>query len=190
MKPYQEILDYWFGPEAGPELWFGADEAADREVRERFSALLDDAVAGKLASWEDMHESCVALVILLDQFSLQLYREEKRSYEQAALALPIAQRAIARGFDAKIGFFPRAFLYMPFMHAEDLGLQERGVELFSQLARDASPEQKESAEGFLEFAKIHRDVVKQYGRFPGRNACYGRASSPAELKYLEEGGEF
>jgi len=184
------ILDYWFGPKAGQEFWFGADEATDREVREKFSKDLDDAVAGKLKAWEDDPERTVALVVLLDQFSLQLFREQRRSYDQAALALPIVERALARGFDRKVSFFKRAFLYMPFMHSEDLALQDKGVELFSQLAADAPPEHREAAGGFLKFAKIHRDIVKEYGRFPGRNEGYGRTNTPAEQKYLDEGGFF
>jgi uncharacterized protein (DUF924 family) len=190
MERFEAILDYWFGPKSGSKLWFGGDEATDREVREKFSKDLDDAVAGRLEDWESHPESAVALVVLLDQFSLQLYREQKKSYDQSAMAIPIADRAIERGFDKKVSFAKRAFLYMPYMHAENLVLQEKGVELFSQLAKECGPTDGKSAEGFLKFAKLHRDVIKKYGRFPGRNECYGRPSTPEEQKYLDEGGYF
>jgi uncharacterized protein (DUF924 family) len=190
MGRYQDILNFWFGPDSGSELWFGGDEETDREVRERFSNDLEDAVAGSLDSWEDDSESCVALIVLLDQFSLQLFREQRKSYEQSAMAIPIALKAIERGYEKKLDFAKRAFLYMPFMHAENLELQEKGVSLFELLSKEASPENKASAEGFLKFAKLHRDVVKRYGRFPGRNEAYGRKNTPEEQKYLDEGGYF
>lgn len=187
---YQKILHYWFGPTSGSKLWFGGDESIDAEIREKFSGDLEDAASGKLKNWEDTPESCIALVVLLDQFSLQLFREQSKSYDQSAMAVPIAERAIGRGFDKKLSFAKRAFLYMPFMHAEDLKLQEKGVELFSQLVDECAPENRKQAEGFLKFAKVHRDVVRQYGRFPGRNECYGRTNTPEEQKYLDEGGYF
>jgi uncharacterized protein (DUF924 family) len=189
MERWREILDFWFGP-GSPGIWFSGSEAVDREVHDRFSQDLAEAVAGKLGNWEDSPESAVALVVLLDQFSLQLHRKRKRGYEQAALALPVAQRAIARGFDRQVSCAERGFLYMPFMHAEDVGLQQRSVQLFTQLAQDCAPSADGSIEGFLKFAQLHRDIVVKYGRFPGRNACYGRATTPAEQAYLDGGGHF
>jgi uncharacterized protein (DUF924 family) len=191
MERYREILDFWFGPDAGPGMWFGGGEALDHEVHDRFSQDLAEAVAGHLRAWEDSPESTVALVVLLDQFSLQLHRKRKRGYEQAALALPIAERAIAKGADRQLPCAQRGFLYMPFMHAEDRALQERSVELFSKLAQECGggPD-REAVEGFEKFSKLHRDIVAKYGRFPGRNACYGRANTPAEQEYLDKGGYF
>jgi uncharacterized protein (DUF924 family) len=190
LERYQEILNFWFGPHAGPQLWFGADESTDREVRKRFSKDLDDAVLGKLAAWEDSPEKTVALVVLLDQFSFQLYRRKRKSYEQSNMAIPIAKKAIGCGFDKRVTPSMRAFLYMPFLHAENPVLQEKSVALFSQLVRECSPEDKKLAQEFLKFAKIHRDVVKKFGRFPGRNHCYGRKNTLEEEKYLKEGGYF
>lgn len=187
MERYREILDFWLGPTAGPDLWFGADAATDREVARRFGSDLTEAVAGTLGSWEATPESTLALVVLLDQFSLQLHRKQRLGYEHSALALPIAERALAKGFDRQLACDPRGFLYMPFMHAEDLAHQERSVGLFSQLARDCPPG---SVAGFLKSALDHRDIVKRYGRFPGRNACYGRSSTPEEQAYLDSGGYF
>lgn len=187
MERYRAILDFWFGPQAGAKLWFGADPAVDREVRRRFSGDLVDAVAGVLQDWEKSAAGSVALVVLLDQFSLQLHRRQRRGYEQAALALPIAERAIARGFDRELGCDQRGFLYMPFMHAEDPALQERSLELFSRLAADCGSAQ---AGGFLSSARQHHAVVAKYGRFPGRNRAFGRANTPEEQRYLDAGGHF
>ncbi|HEX2667735.1 MAG TPA: DUF924 family protein [Gammaproteobacteria bacterium] len=190
MERYREILDFWFRPGAGPELWFGADAATDRVVRERFAGDLADAVAGKLDSWEGSPGSALALVVLLDQFSMQLHRRQRQGYEQSALALPVAERAIARGFDRQLDCTRRGFFYMPFMHVEDLAHQERGVQLFSKLVQECGPGEQEANTGFLKYARLHRDIVAHYGRFPGRNAAYGRESTYAERVYLDEGGYF
>ena len=128
--------------------------------------------------------------VLLDQFSLQLYRDQRVGYDWAALAVPVAERALQKGFDRRVSFAQRAFFYMPFMHAENLELQEKGVTLFSVLVTECAPEHREAAESFLSFSRLHRDVVAKFGRFPGRNECYGRRNSIEEETYLEEGGHF
>jgi uncharacterized protein (DUF924 family) len=188
MQRQREVLGYWFGPKAGPGLWFGADTATDREVARRFSGDLAEAVAGRLADWQATPDGALALVVLLDQFSLQLHRKQRQGYEHSALALPIAERAIARGLDRRLGCEQRGFLYMPFMHAEDLALQERSVALFTRLSQDCPP--SPSIQGFLRSAREHHHIVSKYGRFPGRNACYGRQATPAEQAYLDQGGYF
>lgn len=188
MERWREVLDFWFGPGAGPQLWFGGAPATDREIRGRFSGLLADAVAGKLAGWEDSPGSTVALVVVLDQFSLQLHRKQRQGYEGSRLALAVSQRAIAKGFDRQLDCAMRGFLYMPFMHAEDPDLQERSVALFSDLARQFEDEL--SIGGFLKSAIEHRDVVRKYGRFPGRNRAYGRVDTAEERAYLDKGGHF
>jgi uncharacterized protein (DUF924 family) len=188
MERYREILAFWFGPGSGAKLWFSGDPATDRAVQERFSADVADAVAGRLPAWEDYPESTVALVVLLDQFSLQLHRKQRRGYEQAALALPIVERALAKGFDRQLACEERGFLYMPFMHAEDLGRQDRSVTLFSTLAAECGG--RAGMTGFLRSAEQHREVVMKYGRFPGRNEAYGRATTAEERVYLDRGGYF
>jgi uncharacterized protein (DUF924 family) len=185
---WREVLEFWFGPQADARLWFGGDPAVDREVRRRFAGLLDEALAGRLEAWEASPESTVALVVLLDQFSLQLHRKQRQGYEGSTLALAVSQRAIAKGFDAQLGCAMRGFLYMPFMHAEDLALQERSVALFSDLARRFEGEL--SIGGFLKSAIEHRDIVRRFGRFPGRNRAYARETTPEERDYLEKGGHF
>lgn len=190
MERWREILDFWFGPGAGPQLWFGGYQGTDREVRERFSGDLAHAVAAKLQDWEEAPESTAALVLLLDQFSMQLHRKEEQGYRQSALAIPIAERAIAKGFDRQLGCAERGFLYMPFMHAENLAFQEKSVALYSRLAAECGHANHPFVAGFLGSAKGHRDVVRKYGRFPGRNKAYGRSNSAAEQDYLDRGGHF
>ncbi|MGZ3708310.1 MAG: DUF924 family protein [Bdellovibrionota bacterium] len=180
---WQTVLDYWFGKNGGTELWFGGTPEIDEHIRKTFEKDVTSAASGKLTDWESAPESCLALIILLDQFSLNLYREQPRSYDQSAMAIPIALRAIERGFDKKVPPLQRAFFYMPLMHAEDLPNQERSVELFSKMAAEDA---EEALEGFRHFAVLHRDVVARYGRFPGRNEVYGRSSTPEELKYLAD----
>jgi uncharacterized protein (DUF924 family) len=188
MERWREVLDFWFAPGADAGFWFGGDPAVDSAVRERFSGLLADALAGKLASWEDSPASTLALVVVLDQFSLQLHRRQREGYAGSTLALAVSQRALAKGFDRQLGRDPRGFLYMPFMHAEDRALQERSVELFSGLAREYADAM--SVDGFLRSAVAHRDVIRKYGRFPGRNRTYGRTNTLAEQEYLDGGGHF
>jgi uncharacterized protein (DUF924 family) len=186
------ILDYWFGDlDQTPsyfvrrnQLWFGADERVDDFIRENFEPALDEAVAGKLAAWEESPKGTIALVVLLDQFSLQLYREQPRSYEQAALALPIAERAIARGIEFVLTPAERTFLYLPFEHAEDLPHQDRSVELFESLVRGAPSELLPAMKDAHHWAVRHRRVVARFGRFPDRNEVFGRPSTAEELAFL------
>lgn len=188
MERWRAILDFWFGPGSGPGLWFGADPATDREIRRRFSGDLADARTGALVTWESSPESTAALVVLLDQFSLQLHRRQRQGYEGSAMALAVAERAIAKGFDRRLPCAQRGFLYMPFMHAEDPLLQEQSVALFSRLAEESRDPL--AGNGFLKSAVQHRDVLRRFGRFPGRNQAYGRTDTAEERLYLDRGGHF
>jgi len=186
------VLDYWFGDlDQTPKyfarrntLWFGADPRVDEYIRQTFEADIDDAVAGKLRSWEETPKGCLALIVLLDQFSLQLYREQPRSYEQAALAVPLAERAIERGWEWVLTPAERAFLYLPFEHAEDLARQERSVALFASLVPGAPHDLRKVMEDYHHWAVRHQRVVVRFGRFPDRNEVFGRPSTPEELAFL------
>jgi uncharacterized protein (DUF924 family) len=186
------VLDYWFGDlDQTPKyfarrntLWFGGDERVDESIRQSFEIDLDDAVAGRLQSWEETPKGSLALIVLLDQFSLQLYREQPRSYEQATLAVPIAERAIERGWEFVLTPAERVFLYLPFEHAEDLPRQARSVALFAKLARDAAPELREVMQDYHHWAVRHERVVARFGRFPDRNEVFGRPSTAEELAFL------
>lgn len=180
----REVLDFWFGvPAAAPRMeWFRKDEAFDAEIRRRFGALHAAAAVGELDAWRASAEPMLALVIVLDQFSRNLFRGDARAFAQDAYALDCAKQAVARHDDLALLPVQRQFLYLPFEHSEDLGDQERGVELM--LALDAFEETR----GISSWAVKHRDIVARFGRFPHRNAALGRASTAEELEFLKQPG--
>ena len=184
--PPTEVLDFWFGPpevrgKARPE-WFRKDEKFDAEIRRRFVALHASAALGEREAWRAEPRSMLALVIVLDQFSRNLYRGDARAFAQDAHALACAREALARGDDAKLLPVERQFLYMPFEHSEDLADQDRAVELMHGL------EAFEETRGLIEWAERHRVIVRRFGRFPHRNAVLGRVSSGEEAGFLKEPG--
>ena len=171
-----EIVAFW--REAGPEKWFAKDEAFDAEIVRRFLPIHEDAAAGKLGAWEVTPEGVYALLILLDQFPRNMFRGSPRAFATDAQALAIAERAIARGFDEAYDAPEKRFFYMPFMHSEGLADQERCIAL---CAAAADPEG-------VKYAEIHRDIIRNFGRFPHRNPVLGRETTPEERAYLDEGG--
>ncbi|RDJ27146.1 DUF924 domain-containing protein [Bosea caraganae] len=171
-----EIVAFW--REAGPEKWFVKDEAFDAEIRIRFLAAHEAAAAGQLRDWEATPEGVYALLILLDQFPRNLFRGSPQAFATDAQALGVAERAIAHSFDRAFDNPERRFIYMPFMHAEDLAHQERCVAL-CQAADDP--------EG-VEYAAVHRDIIRDFGRFPHRNPVLGRDTTAEERAFLAEGG--
>ncbi|HET9576423.1 MAG TPA: DUF924 family protein [Usitatibacter sp.] len=181
---FEAVLDFWFGEPRGPSRaeWFRKDAAFDAEIRRRFGGLHAAAAARELDAWRASPEPMLALVIVLDQFSRNLYRGDARAFAQDAHALECAREAVARGDD--LGMLPveRQFLYLPFEHSEDLADQEIGVE------RMRSLEAFEETRGVADWALRHRDVIRRFGRFPHRNAALGRASTPEEAGFLEQPG--
>jgi uncharacterized protein (DUF924 family) len=171
-----EVLCFWRA--AGPEKWFAKDDAFDADIRNRFFAAHEAAARGELAGWDNTPEGVYALLILLDQFPRNLFRGSPRAFATDAQALTIAERAIARGVDKAIDVPERRFIYMPFMHAEDLAHQERCIALC---------EASDDPEG-VKFAVIHRDIIRDFGRFPHRNTVLGRQTTPQEQEFLDEGG--
>jgi uncharacterized protein (DUF924 family) len=192
----EELLELWFGRDLeSPAIvegliskWFRGDSQLDRELARRFSSLPERARDGKLEGWGDDPRSALALVIVLDQLPRNLFRGSPRAYEFDAIALKAALAAIARGFDSQLHVLEASFLYLPLEHAEELAQQERGVEHFTRLAERAPPATRHCFEGFLEYACSHRDVIREFGRFPHRNAVLGRAPMPEERAYLAGGG--
>ena len=188
MGPAGEILDFWFGARGSPErgtlrfVWFTKDSAFDEEIRRRFGELHARVARGELDDWQAAPESLLALVIVLDQFSRNLYRDDPRSWSQDERALAFAKMALARGNDARIGPIERLFLYLPFEHSEMLEDQERAVILMGSL------ETFGETRGFAQWAQKHREIVKRFGRFPHRNAALGRASTPEEIEFLKQPG--
>ena len=182
----QDILDFWFGPReergASRREWFRKDEAFDQRLRERFGALHAAAASGERDGWRAECQPMLALVIVLDQFSRNLYRDDARAFAQDAHALACSREALARGDDRLLLPVERQFLYMPFEHSEDLADQDRCVELMGAL--DAYPQTR----GLVEWAHKHRDIIRRFGRFPHRNAALGRTSTSEEREFLQQPG--
>jgi uncharacterized protein (DUF924 family) len=171
-----DILAFW--RDAGPDRWYKRDDAFDAELRRRFLALWQNASAGELSSWETSDDGALALVIVLDQFPRNMFRGDARTYASDGLAREVAHRAIGRGVDARIDPLLRQFLYLPFNHSEDLSDQLRCIEL-TRAAGNAEN---------LKWAEHHADIVRRFGRFPHRNRLLGRATTPEEQDFLDEGG--
>ena len=171
-----DVLAFWLA--AGHDCWFEHDEAFDAEIRARFAAVYEDAAAGRLSAWEQSTHGALALVIALDQFPRNMFRDSGRAFAADPLARAVAARAIARGFDQQVGMPARVFFYLPFEHSEDLADQERGVALF-RATGDADQ---------LKWAQSHADIIRRFGRFPHRNAVLGRTTTADEQAFLDGGG--
>ncbi len=169
------IVAFWRG--LGPKGWFEKNAAIDDEIRRRFLAIYEAAAAGKLTDWEQNAEGALALLILLDQFPRNIFRGEARAFATDPLARAVASRAILNGFDAALPDM-RGFFYLPFEHSENLADQERGIALYKTVGDN---------EG-LKWANVHADIIRQFGRFPHRNAVLGRVTTPEEQAFLDNGG--
>ena len=172
------ILQFWFH-EAKPYQWYRRDNQFDREIKDRFGSLHSAAAAERLNAWLVQPNSALAFIILLDQFSRNMFRGSARAYAEDPRARNAAHFAIKRRFDFRFPDRERAFFYMPFMHSEALADQDRCVQLFKA---------RMPASGNLSYAIQHRDIIKRFGRFPHRNKVLGRTSTPAEIAYLKAGG--
>lgn len=168
-----EILELWFSEEA-QKRWFKSTAAFDDELRRRFEHVVQAAIAGELDGWAETPEGALALVIVLDQFPLNIYRGEAASFAGEAASRRVAAAAIENGFDADLSEKQKVFLYMPFMHSENLADQDRAVALFEAAGLQDN----------LRWAKHHRGIVERFGRFPHRNAILGRDSTEDELAWL------
>ncbi|MCC6197714.1 MAG: DUF924 domain-containing protein [Burkholderiales bacterium] len=183
-----EVIDFWFGPEGGPErgrareVWFRKDPAFDEAIRGRFGEAVAVALAGGLGEWCATPQGALARVLLLDQFTRNIFRDTPRAFAGDERALATADEAIERGFDRELWHHGRWFLYMPFEHAEDVAAQHRSLALFGALAKEMGDD------GPLEWARKHAEIVFRFGRYPHRNAILGRASTAEEEAFLLEPG--
>ncbi len=189
MDEIDRILDYWFGPPDSEihgtfrEMWYRGGPEIDSEIAERFEALYERAAAGELDDWREQARSCLAMILLLDQFPRNMFRGEPRSFATDAKAVETARHAVGRGYDRGLDLNVQQFHYMPFEHSEDIADQRRAVELFRAAADD---ERKEENIGY---AIKHLEIIERFGRFPHRNAILGRDSTPEEIAFLDHGGE-
>jgi uncharacterized protein (DUF924 family) len=183
-----EVLAFWFGPSDAPgsggarKEWFVKDEGFDAQIRERFGALIESALAGGLEQWLDAPETALAYVILLDQFTRNAFRDTPASFAGDARALAAARLIVARGWDTRMTPVHRWFCYLPFEHSERIEDQHESLRLFGLLRDDPV------AGGAYEWAVKHCEVIERFGRYPHRNAILGRASTPQELAFLAQPG--
>ena len=188
------ILQFWFGDvdELGrsdiqhSRRWFMKDEAFDRAIADRFGETYADVRAGLREAWLDDPRGRVAYVIVLDQFARNMFRGTARMFEGDRQALAAAVEGVARHDDAALTVNERSFLYMPYMHSEELAMQERSVALFEELAATAPSELRGSLVAAVQYAKKHHDIIARFGRFPHRNTLLGRESTPAEQAFLAQ----
>ena len=175
------ILTFWFGDSNAEDYgqdraaWFTKDAAFDAEITKRFERVIEAAARGQLDMMAQSPEGAVALVVVLDQFPRNVYRNEARAFEYDAHALRIAKQAIEQGFDRQVIPVMRKFLYLPFEHSENLADQERALELFAALS-----------EKDLDWAQKHHAIIKRFGRFPHRNGALGRINTPQEKEFLTQ----
>ncbi|MGZ5713695.1 MAG: DUF924 family protein [Caldimonas sp.] len=185
----QAVLDFWFAEEGSAEfgsqrkLWFSKDAAFDRRIAERFASTIEHALRGELDDWAATASGALARILVLDQFTRNAFRGQKRAFAGDAQALAAASAMIGSRQDETLAPFMRVFVYLPFEHAEGMAMQDEAVRLFTRLA-GAAPELADT----LDYARRHREVIERFGRFPHRNAILGRLSTAEELVYLARPG--
>jgi uncharacterized protein (DUF924 family) len=190
------VLAFWFGPPGSAseiagrqrKLWFGKSPENDRAIIERFAATLAAATAGRLDHWARTPHGRLALVIVLDQFPHHIHRDQPQAFATDPQSLALSLDVLAAGEDGQLAPIERVFLYLPLEHAESLELQERSVSLYEKLAHQAAADERALFDGFLDYARKHRDVVARFGRFPHRNEILERPSTPDELEFLKQPG--
>jgi uncharacterized protein (DUF924 family) len=178
MQKPEAVIDFWFVAH-GSKDWWGADPAFDREIADRFGDTHARLALGEGFAWRGTAQGRLAEIIVLDQFSRQLYRGSPKAFAQDGMALALSQEAVAHGFDRQLEGDRRMFLYMPFMHSESVLVHETATPLWTALG----------GEDFQKSGDQHLAVLRRFGRFPKRNAALGRASTPEELAYIAEIGD-
>ena len=176
----QDVINYWRN--AGPRRWFHKDAKFDEAIRLRFEPVHFAAARGQYDDWALEAEPALSLILLLDQFPRNLFRDSAHAYATDGKARRIVRLALRRGFDLQIEPELRLFVYMPLEHSEDLEDQVDCVRLIQALCAETRDTE------LLRFAELHRDIIDRFGRFPHRNAALGRESTPAEMTFLNEGG--
>lgn len=193
MDRHEAILQFWLGdlqddPLQNQKKWWQKDEAFDRDVAQKFRDDLARAIQGQYESWKETAEGALAYIILLDQFSRNIFRNTPQAFAQDERALQASLELQNQGGDRTLSPVERWFLYMPMMHAEDLSVQRQSVAAFRSLADDAPSALKEAMENAHKFAVQHCEIIERFGRFPHRNAILGRKSTPEEIEFLKQPG--
>lgn len=173
----QDVLAFWFN-ELTPAQWFKKDPKMDQQIVERFSDVVSKAAACECFEWRRSARGRLAEVIVLDQFSRNIYRDDARAFACDTLALALAQEAVASRADQSLSAVERSFLYMPYMHSESAVIHSIALQLFDQAGLESN----------LEFEKRHKAIIDRFGRYPHRNAVLGRTSTPEEVEFLKQPG--
>ena len=173
----QSIHDFWF-TRLQPEQWWKKDDEVDSYITANFHILHQQANRGELFEWRKTAKGRLAEIILLDQFSRNMFRNSAQAFASDSIALVLAQEAIAIGADKELSALERSFLYMPFMHSESLLIHERALQLFTENGLQLN----------LDYEVMHRDIIVEFGRYPHRNAILQRTSTPEELAFLTQPG--
>jgi uncharacterized protein (DUF924 family) len=192
----EAVLDFWFGAGGSATevaarqrpLWFAKSAANDQIVTERFAETLVAAGKGELDNWAASPRGRLALIVVLDQFPHHVHRGHGQSFAYDARSLALALEMIERGEDARVTPIERVFVYLPLEHAESIEMQDRSVALYEKLVNEAAADERQLFEGFLDYARKHRDVVARFGRFPHRNELLGRPSTLEEIEFLKQPG--
>jgi uncharacterized protein (DUF924 family) len=192
----ETVLQFWFGDSADDatvaaqqaSLWWSKNSRLDTRIRERFEHLVTAAATGELDGWRATARGWLALIILLDQFPRNIYRDTPAAFAWDARAQQLCIEGLAAGIDQQLRPIQQVFFYLPLEHAEDRAHQTRSVALFQHLAAQRAPEQKALFTGFVDYAKRHQVIVERFGRFPHRNAVLGRSSTPEEIEFLRQPG--
>jgi len=173
----EAIIEFWFN-EITPKQWFVKDLSFDQMIQDRFSEVHKAATAGELFGWRETVEGCLAEIIVLDQFSRNMFRDQPCAFAFDTIALVLAQQAVELGLDKELSPKKRSFLYMPYMHSESQLIHEQAVILFDQ----------PGLEDNLRFEYRHKEIIDRYGRYPHRNEILSRISTTDELVFLESPG--
>lgn len=179
------VLDFWF-EELSAQDWFKKSKVLDQEINSRFKNVLKACAAGECSKWRQPDAAGegtgglgrLAEILVLDQFSRNIYRDDARAFAQDPMALALAQEAVAQSVDKSMNASQRAFLYMPYMHSESLLVHNEAMRLFNQPGLETN----------YDFEIKHRDIIERFSRYPHRNEVLGRASTPAELEFLSQPG--
>jgi uncharacterized protein (DUF924 family) len=195
-EPIDDVLDFWFGDLdehgcASPnhrKRWWTKSDAFDDAIRSQFSSAYEAIVAGELDVWRNTARGALAYIIVLDQFSRNMFRGGPEMFAADELARDACSEGLDAGFDQELGFDERVFFYLPLEHSELMADQLRCRDLFAQLVEGAPEPLQGDAKYYLDFANRHRAIIERFGRYPHRNETLGRASTPEEIAFLKEPG--
>lgn len=174
---FDQIIDFWFN-EITPTQWWKKDQEFDRLIRARFIGVYNQAIKGELFQWRTQAEGRLAEIIILDQFSRNMFRDQAQAFSQDAAALILAQEAIACGADNELSAVQNSFLFMPFMHSESKVMHHIAETLYRQIG----------IENNLDFELRHKAIIDRFGRYPHRNSILGRQSTEEEIEFLKQPG--